>query len=111
MFTRHRRGGIYWFTAGFDLRALAAWFPAVVVGMLFSAAPPLLTGPWAGVAGGIDLSFVSAGLIGAVIYTVLLVAFPEPATVYGPQGPRVPLRANRITPNPDPAVANVEAAR
>ncbi|WP_019926163.1 cytosine permease [Nocardia sp. BMG111209] len=111
VFTHRRRGGIYWFTAGFNVRALAAWLPAVVVGMLFSAAPPLLTGPWAQAAGGIDLSFISAGLVAAVIYTILLLVFPEPATVYGPQGPRIRARVRPATPNPAPAVLEAEAAR
>lgn len=93
VFTRRERGGIYWFNGGVNLRALGAWIPAVVIGLMFSAAPPLLTGPWANAAGGIDLSFVSAGVVGGLVYAALLIVFPEPAEVYGPEGPRVRLRA------------------
>jgi len=99
VFTRRERGGIYWFTAGLNFRALAAWIPAVVVGLMFSAAPPLLTGPWANAAGGIDLSFISAGVLGGLVYAVLLIVFPEPAEVYGPQGPRIRLRSSATAPN------------
>jgi purine-cytosine permease-like protein len=110
VFTHQRRGGIYWFTRGVNLRAVAAWFPAVAIGLMFTAAPPLLTGPWAGAAGGIDLSFLSAGLIAGAIYTILLIVFPEPASVYGPEGPRVrPRTADPVAVRP--AGADIEAAR
>ncbi|ROO86066.1 purine-cytosine permease-like protein [Actinocorallia herbida] len=88
VFTRGQRGGRYWFTAGFNWRAVAAWLPASVIGVLFGAAPPVFTGPWANAAGGVDLSFLSAGLTAAVLYTVFLVVAPEPAYVHGPRGPR-----------------------
>jgi hypothetical protein len=59
-----------------------------VIGVLFSAAPPLYTGPWANAANGVDLSFTTAGLLGGGIYLAALVLFPEPDEVFGPAGRR-----------------------
>jgi purine-cytosine permease-like protein len=96
VFTRGQTGGRYWFTAGLNLRAIGAFIPAAVIGLLFAAAPPLYTGPWANAADGIDLSFVSAGVLGGVLYLALLVLFPEPNEVFGPEGRRGPGGARSI---------------
>lgn len=88
VFIEGRSGGRYWFSGGVNFRALAAWIPASVVGILFSNTT-LWTGPFADVADGVDLSAIAAGGLGAAIYFVLLVAFPEPREVFGPEGPRL----------------------
>jgi purine-cytosine permease-like protein len=68
----------------------AAWAhgsPALV-GLCFVNLPGQFVGPLGELAGGIDLSLpVTLGLAG-VLYLILLNLFPEPAGVYGPQGPR-----------------------
>jgi purine-cytosine permease-like protein len=70
-------GGNYWFTGGWNFYATAAWIPSVVLGLLFANTPPLVVGPWAGVAGGIDLSFLSAALVALVIYGSFVLLIPE----------------------------------
>jgi purine-cytosine permease-like protein len=89
VFNHGRTGGRYWFSDGVNWRAMAAWIPAAVAGLLFANYPPLIEGPFRNaVAGGIDVSLpVSLGLA-AVIYLALLFAFPEPRYVFGPEGPR-----------------------
>lgn len=79
---RGQRGGLYWFTAGWNLRALVAWVPAVVVGLLTSHTS-LFTGPWFDVADGVDVSVPLAAAIGGVVYVVALKAFPESPAVRG----------------------------
>jgi purine-cytosine permease-like protein len=72
-------GGAYWFTGGWNFYALVAWIPSVVLGLLFANTPPLVVGPWAGAAGGIDLSFLSAALVALVIYGAFIVLIPDRA--------------------------------
>jgi purine-cytosine permease-like protein len=72
-----RKGkGIYWFTRGFNIRAFIAWAVATGVGMLF-ASTTIITGPLTKHVDGIDLSFTSAAVIGAVLYYVLAKVWPE----------------------------------
>ncbi|MGV9351550.1 purine-cytosine permease family protein [Streptomyces spiralis] len=77
---RGGRGGIYWFSGGWNARAIGAWAPAVIVGVLLSHTA-VFTGPWAEIAGGVDLSVPAAGLIGAFIYDIALRLFPEGSAV------------------------------
>jgi purine-cytosine permease-like protein len=70
------RGGAYWYNGGWNLAAMGAWIPATVVGLLF-ANTTLYVGPWSNAAGGIDLSFISAAVIGGVLYLVLLRLIPD----------------------------------
>lgn len=71
--------GPYWFTGGINYRAVAALVVAIIVGCSFSE-NGLFTGPLASSAGGVDLSFISAGLTGGVLYYVLVKLFPEHVT-------------------------------
>lgn len=89
VFTHGERGGRYWFSHGWNWRAAGAWLPASVVGIMFSAAPPLLTGPWHNAANGVDLSFVSSAVLAFLLYSLFLVINPEPNFVFGPEGPRM----------------------
>ncbi|MEU5692577.1 cytosine permease [Actinosynnema sp. NPDC020468] len=68
--------GRYRFTAGVNLRALAAFVPAVVLGLLL-AANPIYTGPLAGIAGGIDLSCIVPFVVAGGIYWLLNKISPE----------------------------------
>lgn len=76
LFNVGKRGGAYWYTRGFNIRAIVAFVPAVVIGLLF-ANTAVYVGPWANALQGIDLSFTSAAVISAVIYTVALLLWPE----------------------------------
>ena len=92
MFNRGEKGGAYWFTRGVNWRAAAAWLVAAVVGLLF-ANTSIIVGPFANAAGGIDISLPVTLLAAAVVYPVMLLLFPEPRGVFGPEGPRfVPAR-------------------
>ncbi len=76
LFNVGKSGGVYWYTYGFNIRAFVAFVPAVVVGILFINTT-LWVGPWANAYKGIDLSFISAAVISGVIYSVMLLLFPE----------------------------------
>ncbi len=80
VFNEGRRGGIYWFTAGWNLRAVLAFVPSVVVGLLF-VNTTLYKGPWAEAANGVDLSLASGAVLSTVLYLLLTALFPEPAFV------------------------------
>lgn len=78
VFNMHPRitGGAYWFNRGWNPAGMLAWIPATVIGMMF-VNTPLFKGPWSNVAGGVDLSFASAAVIGAVLYAVLVRIMPS----------------------------------
>ncbi len=88
VFTRGQQGGHYWFDHGWNWRGMGAWIPSAVVGLCFVNLPGQFVGPLGELAGGIDLSLPVTLGIAAVLYLILLNLFPEPAGVYGPQGPR-----------------------
>jgi purine-cytosine permease-like protein len=75
-FANRETKGIYWFTGGFNIRAFAAWAAATTIGMLF-ASNSIVTGPLTKHVSGIDLSFVSAAVVGGVLYFALVKLFPE----------------------------------
>jgi purine-cytosine permease-like protein len=83
VFNRGEKGGRYWFTGGLNLRAVGAWIPAVVVGVLM-AHTSKYTGPWADWASGVDISVPASMLVGGVLYAVLLKLYPEGADVREP---------------------------
>jgi purine-cytosine permease-like protein len=76
LFNMGKSGGAYWYWHGINPRALVAFVPAVVIGLLFINTT-LFVGPWANVASGVDLSFISSAVIAVVIYGLLLLIFPE----------------------------------
>lgn len=80
VFNSGGRGGIYWFTSGWNFRAVGAFIPSVVVGLMF-VNTSLFKGPWADAANGVDLSLVSGAGLSAVLYLLLTSVFPEPAEV------------------------------
>ncbi|MGW4823437.1 purine-cytosine permease family protein [Streptomyces sp. NPDC004227] len=100
VFTRGQTGGRYWFHKGVNWRATGSWLAGSAVGVLFSAAPPVFTGPWANAADGTDLSLVSGAVAAAVVYTVALRLFPEPGYVFGPDGGRFGMSRSAGVPAP-----------
>jgi purine-cytosine permease-like protein len=76
LFNLGQTGGAYWYWHGINVRAMIAFVPAVVIGLLFSATS-IFTGPWANAANGVDLSFISAAVIAVVIYGAALIVAPE----------------------------------
>jgi purine-cytosine permease-like protein len=59
--------GSYWFSGGFGKRAVGVWLTSTVIGLLWSSTT-LYTGPLTHLSDGIDLSFISAFVIGGVLY-------------------------------------------
>jgi purine-cytosine permease-like protein len=88
VFNQGRLGGAYWFHGGVNWRGMVAWIPSAILGLLFANYPPLIVGPFRNVAGGVDLSLLVAIGVAAVAYLALIVVFPEPRYVFGPDGPR-----------------------
>ncbi len=80
VFNRRERGGVYWFTHGLNIRACGAWLIASVIGCLFLNTR-LFVGPFSDAANGIDLSWLSATVIGAALYYAALRLSPEPPGV------------------------------
>jgi purine-cytosine permease-like protein len=112
VFNQGRTGGLYWFSNGVNWRGMAAWIPAAVAGLLFANYPPLIEGPFRDVANGIDLSLLVAIGLAAVVYVVMLFAFPEPRYVFGPEGPRwVPASAAPLAEIEDDESASAHRVR
>ncbi|MFC5175615.1 purine-cytosine permease family protein [Nocardioides taihuensis] len=80
VFNAGQRGGIYWFTGGWNFRAVGAFVPAIVVGLL-CLNTTLYTGPWANVANGVDVSLLASAGVAAVLYPALMLIFPERGVV------------------------------
>jgi cytosine/uracil/thiamine/allantoin permease len=76
VFNRGERGGRYWFSAGFNFRAVVAFLAGAAFGIL-AVNTTLYVGPLAEVAGGVDVSFAGAALIAGVVYLVLRAVVPE----------------------------------
>lgn len=89
VFNKGETGGKYWFNAGINWRGLVAWITAAVAGLLFAFYPPVIEGPFANAAGGIDLSLLVAIVTAAVLYLGALMIFPEPSYSFGDRGPRL----------------------
>jgi purine-cytosine permease-like protein len=107
VFNERQRGGAYWFTRGVNVRGMAAWVPAAVVGLLFVNIPGQFEGPLRNTAedlgfdglAGVDVSLIVAIGLAAILYVAAELAFPEPRAVFGPDGPRF-VRASDATPPP-----------
>ncbi len=80
VFNAGRTGGAYWFTGGFNLRAAIAWAAGAVLGCL-AIDCSLYSGPLAGLAGGVDVSFAGSAAVSALVYLTLLRLFPEAVSV------------------------------
>jgi purine-cytosine permease-like protein len=93
VFNRGERGGIYWFTAGFNWRAVLGWLCGSTFGLL-ALYTTAFEGPLANIAGGIDVSFLGSMTIAAGVYLVLRAIFPEGDRLTL-EAPIVPVRAVR----------------
>jgi purine-cytosine permease-like protein len=78
VFNRRQRGGRYWYWHGWNWRAVLAWAAGAVVG-LTTVTSALYTGPFASVAGGVDVSFVASFLVAGALYLGLETAGGRPA--------------------------------
>ncbi|GAA2752812.1 MULTISPECIES: purine-cytosine permease family protein [Kitasatospora] len=70
VYNRGTRGGIYWYRAGWNVPATAAWIGGSAVGLL-AVDTPVYRGPLLALTGGIDVSFLLAGGVTAALYVLL----------------------------------------
>ncbi|MFD8147957.1 cytosine permease [Streptomyces sp. NPDC059708] len=70
VFNRRARGGVYWYSGGWNIRATASWAAGAVVG-LAAVSTPVYEGPLLALTGGVDCSFILSGLVGGAVYTAL----------------------------------------
>ncbi|MEU8958182.1 cytosine permease [Streptomyces sp. NPDC048518] len=70
VFNRRSRGGVYWYRAGWNVRATAAWALGAAAGLL-AVSLPSYEGPLLDVTGGVDCSFLLSGVVGGVAYAAL----------------------------------------
>lgn len=98
VFNRGQEGGAYWFTRGYNMRAMTAWGIGALIGLL-TANTTLIAGPLKNIAGGIDVSFFLSFVSSGIIYLAALYIFPEPRFVFPDRGPRaVPAQPTAIRP-------------
>lgn len=90
VYNRRSRGGLYWFTAGWNLRAVAAWAIGSTIGLL-SVDTALFRGPLIEWTFGLDLSFALAAATTAAVYLLLTIDSPQP--VPDAAAPEVPSQA------------------
>lgn len=77
VYNRRSTGGIYWYTAGWNLRAALAWVIGSAAGLL-SVDTALYAGPLLRLTGGIDVSFLVAATVTAVAFALLALGRPHP---------------------------------
>lgn len=75
-FNEGRHGGRYWFTHGWNLRAVLPWAAGSAFGLL-SVNTALYAGPLADIAGGVDVSLLGSAVIAGCGYLVALWVWPE----------------------------------
>ncbi|MEW2416894.1 cytosine permease [Streptomyces sp. NPDC046866] len=78
VFNRRARGGVYWYSGGWNLRATASWAAGAAVG-LAAVSTPLYEGPLLALTGGVDCSFILSGLVGGAVYAALTVRSQAPS--------------------------------
>jgi purine-cytosine permease-like protein len=78
VFNRRARGGIYWYRAGWNVRATASWALGAAVG-LTAVSTTVYEGPLLALTGGVDCSFILSGMVGGLTYTLLTLRAPVPA--------------------------------
>ncbi|MFC7344778.1 purine-cytosine permease family protein [Saccharopolyspora griseoalba] len=98
VFNRRQRGGRYWFSGGWNWRGLAAWLVAAALGIAATNLQGQFVGPLAHLAP-VDISIPLVLGAAAVLYLVLLFAFPEPRDAFGPLGPRLVPAGARAHPD------------
>lgn len=70
VFNQRSRGGVYWYSGGWNPRATVSWALGAATG-LAAVTTPFYEGPLLALTGGVDCSFVLSGLVGGLVYTAL----------------------------------------
>lgn len=90
-FSRNEKGGRYWFSGGWNWRALTAFAAGTVLGLL-SLSTAWFVGPLVAIFGGIAFGFLIAAASSALIYVALLYLFPEDEADYASGSLRIARR-------------------
>ncbi|MFC4330247.1 cytosine permease [Streptomyces andamanensis] len=70
VFNRRSHGGVYWYRAGWNVRATVSWAVGAGVGLL-AVSLPSYRGPLLHLTGGVDCSFLLSGAAGGAVYLLL----------------------------------------
>lgn len=65
----------YWYSNGYNIAAVVSWSIGLIVGLLFTSSS-IFTGPLVKTVGGIEISFTSSAIVGALLYYTLMKLFP-----------------------------------
>ncbi|MFE6152904.1 cytosine permease [Streptomyces sp. NPDC057889] len=98
VYNRGTVGGIYWFQAGWNVRAALTWAVGAIVGVLCVDATPTYTGPMVAYTGGIDFSFLLSATITTIAYLTLNI---------GQKAPTAPASTETEKPTEEPVTASV----
>ena len=88
VFNRGAKGGAYWFRGGWNLAGCLSWGLSSSIALLTVNIPGQFVGWLGDFTGGIDVSLLAAVIVPAILYPIFLCVFPEPRSVFGPDGPR-----------------------
>lgn len=69
VFNKRTEGGLYWYQAGWSLKATVSWLVASISGILGISSVDY-TGPIANALGGVDVSVIAPAIVGIAIYLV-----------------------------------------
>ncbi|MER7706568.1 cytosine permease [Kitasatospora sp. NPDC097605] len=95
VFNRRSHGGVYWYRAGWNLQATAAWALGAGIGLL-AVSLPSYQGPLLALTGGVDCSFLLSGVVGGLAYLALTPRHrPDPAPEAEPDEDPVPTDLRR----------------
>jgi purine-cytosine permease-like protein len=70
VFNRRGQGGVYWYSAGWNIKAVVAWLAGSIAGILGISSVDY-TGPIANALGGVDVSVIAPAVVGIVLYWIL----------------------------------------
>ena len=69
VFNKRRKGGIYWYQAGWSVKAVTSWAIASATGIMGISSVDY-TGPIASKLGGVDVSVIAPAIVGIAIYWI-----------------------------------------
>jgi cytosine/uracil/thiamine/allantoin permease len=69
VFNKRKQGGLYWYQAGWNIKATVAWIAGSICGILGISSVDY-TGPIASALGGVDVSVISPAIVGLAIYWI-----------------------------------------
>ncbi|WP_171116549.1 MULTISPECIES: cytosine permease [unclassified Streptomyces] len=70
VYNRRARGGAYWYRGGWNVAATVSWALGAFVGVL-AVSLPSYEGPLLALTGGVDVSFLLSGAVGALTYLLI----------------------------------------